>query len=292
MLHASVTDELASSRERLRVLRAALPPAGKKRLNSAITLHAQSLRLRDRRSIRDQRQPAMAESRQRLVWVAGEAVCAIPEVAAVWPKEALAPPFYGCKPGAFAVTTPNGREGLLIRGRQTARLARLLARLRGRSWRSAGVTLGRLLFHLQRYGIAAPRLLAFGQRFTSRVSAEWFVLHTLPPEPLTELRDATTAEEVGRLLRRLHDAGCLTRGEPLTVFGRDPAGVSIRDITRITLVKRLTIAERLRDCWRLREAIEPRWWPALLTGYQTDPFASPPCHGFAVPRPAAELVCG
>src|SRR5206468_3061726 len=91
MLHASVAEHLASPRERLRVLRAALAPA---RASGVVTgrfsdlvrrAGAQAERFRDRRSIRDQRQPAVIAS-QRLVWVAGEAVCAIPEVAATWPK--------------------------------------------------------------------------------------------------------------------------------------------------------------------------------------------------------------
>jgi hypothetical protein len=187
MLDASVADHLASSRERLRVLRAALGPAREAgivagRFSELVRqVVAEAARFRDRRSIRDQRQPAVTASPLRLVWVAGEAVCAVPEIAASWPKDALVAPFYGCEPGEAPVTLPDGRKAFLIRGRSFAPFARLSAWVRGRPWRSPGVTLGRVLFHLERYGIPAPRLLAFGQHFTGRASAEWFALHTPPP---------------------------------------------------------------------------------------------------------------
>src|SRR5262249_9481841 len=101
-LHASTADELATPRERLRVLRLALGPAREAGIIAgrfselARRVAAEAAKLRDRRSIRDQRQPVVTGSAQRLVWVAGEAVCAVLDVAAVWPKDAVAPPFYGC----------------------------------------------------------------------------------------------------------------------------------------------------------------------------------------------------
>ena len=77
MLDASVADHLATPRERLRVLRAALGPAREAgivagRFSELVRqVVAEAARFRDRRSIRDQRQPAVTASPLRLVWVAG-----------------------------------------------------------------------------------------------------------------------------------------------------------------------------------------------------------------------------
>ena len=103
---------------------------------------------------------------QRLVWLAGEAVCAVPEVAAVWPRPAIAPPFYGFGPDGASQVKFAGRDAILLRGRTSAPFGRFRAWLRAIPWRSPGVTVGRVLFHLERYGVPAVRLLAFGQRFT------------------------------------------------------------------------------------------------------------------------------
>ncbi len=102
-LHASLAETLSPPPERVRVLRAyrasSLPAqqnAERMPLN-ALVLRA-AARHAKRRSIRDQLQPEGASQKQRLVWLAGEAVCAIPEIAVEWPKPAVAPPFYS--PGA------------------------------------------------------------------------------------------------------------------------------------------------------------------------------------------------
>jgi tRNA A-37 threonylcarbamoyl transferase component Bud32 len=280
MLHASVADELASPRERLRVLRAALGPAREAGIVTgrfselARRVIAEAERFRDRRSIRDQRQPAA--SPLRLVWVAGEAVCAVPDVAATWPEVAVAEPFYGCEPGELRVALADGREGFMIRGRSFAPFERIAAAFRGRPWRSPGVTLGRVLFHLERYGIAAPRLLAFGQRLTSPVSAEWFALHTPPADALPEVIDPATAEQLGRCLRQLHDAGCRLVDEPQAVFGWDSLGVSVRDVTRVALVKRLTAADREGDLARLVASLPPELRTATEAGYRSEPLAPAP----------------
>jgi hypothetical protein len=264
-LHASVADELATPRERLRVLRTALGPG--RLAGFARRVEREAAKLRGRRSIRDQRQPAVTANAQRLVWVAGEAVCAVPDVAAVWPKPAVSPPFYGCQPGTLSVRLPDRREGTLIRGLSFTPLARLSARLRGRPWRSPGVTLGRVLFHLERYGVPAPRLLAFGQRLTGPASAEWFALHAIPAEPVSANPEPATAEHLGRVLRRLHDAGCRLVGNPLGVFGANECGVSVRDVTRVRIVKRVTPDDRKRDLEGVRAALPPAFRAIAEAGY-------------------------
>src|SRR5262249_13129407 len=138
MLHASVAESLATLRERLRVLWAALRPAREAGVLAgrfaelARRVAAEAARLRNRRSIRDQRQPAVTDYPQRLVWVAGEAVCAVPDVAESWPSPAIVSPYYGEEPGTFAVQFPGGQPAMLNRGRSFAPLSRLRAWMRGR----------------------------------------------------------------------------------------------------------------------------------------------------------------
>ncbi len=264
-LHASVADHLASPRERLRVLRAAL---GAGRLATlARRIEGEVLRIRERRSIRDQRQHVVTASAQRLVWVAEEAVCAVPDVAANWPKPAIVAPFYGCEPGTLRVQLPDGHEGVLIRGHAFNPLARLRAKFRGRSWRSPGANLGRLLFHLERYGVPAPRLLAFGQRLKGFARAEWFTLHEIPGDAIPGAIETETALQLGRMLRQLHDAGCRPIGEPLAAFAVDVKGVSVRDVTRVRLARKVTSRDRAHDLASLIAAI-PVWSrSAVESGY-------------------------
>ncbi len=244
-LDASLADDLAEPRMRLRFLWAysrvarrsgfALPRFSKfvREIGTLAT------RLRLRRSIRDQRQAPVNAVDQRLVWVAGEVVCAIPEIAANWPKPAIAPPFYSVAnaSGSLELTLPDGRPAKLIRGRTFAPLARLVATLRGKTWRSPGVRLGRVLFHLQRYGLPAPQLYAFGQR-----STEWFALFE-PPQgrPLAEWLPTCTddslrsevLEQADYLLKKLDDAGCVVRGEPFVVS--ETGRVSIGNVEAIRI---------------------------------------------------------
>jgi tRNA A-37 threonylcarbamoyl transferase component Bud32 len=258
-LHASVADDLTTPRERLRVLYAAMIPGRFSYVARRIAAEAASLS--SRRSIRDQRQSVALN--QRLVWVAGEAVCAIPSVAEIWPTPAIAPPFYDVPPGRLAIKLADGQSAHLIRGRSFDPLGRLTCHLRGKSWRSPGATLGRVLFHLERYGIPAPRLLAFGQRLAGRTSADWFALHTPPPPPITH-PTLEVAEQLGQCLRQLHDAGCRAVLDPRLVFGMD-GGVCIRDVAAIRIVKRISRDDRLDDLRRVAAALEFR--AAVHAGY-------------------------
>jgi tRNA A-37 threonylcarbamoyl transferase component Bud32 len=237
-LHASLAEQLASPRERLRALREATREGQLVGRFSDIVRQVivEANRIANRRSIRDQRQPSSGLN-QKLVWVDGEAVCAVPDVAALWPDPAIAAPYYGGEPGTFSIQLPDGLDALLIRGRSFAPLGLFHSWVRGRTWRSPGVTIGRILFHLERYAIPAPRLLAFGQRFTGTISAEWFALHTLPAGPVSQPVDLAVAAELGRLLRRLHDAGCSVGKKPLDVFGIEDGNVAIRDPRSIRIAK-------------------------------------------------------
>jgi tRNA A-37 threonylcarbamoyl transferase component Bud32 len=239
-LDASIADALADTGLRLRFLwsyrrvirrSGILIPRFSKMARAVDTL---SQRARRRRSIRDQRQTSVTQAEQRLVWVVGEAVCAIPEIAAIWPKPAIASPFYGSGPSVqpIRIQLSDGRPAELLRGRSLASQSRLIARLRGKPWRSPGVTFGRILFHLQRYGIPAPQLYAFGQH-----DREWFVLYEPPVgRPLEQwLADSSdpvlkpeVLDQAEHLSRQLSDSGCRVLGSPF--FVSEEGRVTVGDI--------------------------------------------------------------
>jgi tRNA A-37 threonylcarbamoyl transferase component Bud32 len=247
VLHASLAAGLASRSERMRVLRAyAHPTLAPSDILRSSGRHAK------RRSVRDQLQTGAV--RQRLVWLAGEAVCAVPDVAAVWPQPAPGPPFYGDGPDGATHIRFAGRDAVLVRGRARAPLGRFRSWLRATPWRSPGATLGRTLFHLARYGVPAPPLMAFGQRFTSAITTEWFALYEAPGG--VPLRNwCRTASGVDRhavlgsvmeCLHALHGAGCIL-ADPGAAFAIDGARVVIADPGAVRIVRSVSARARKRD---------------------------------------------
>ncbi len=244
-LAASLAGELATDRERLRFAWAYHRTVRQSRTAEKMPtprfgafvrdVLANAERIRNRSSVRDQRQAAGPP--QRLVWLAGEEVCAVPDVAAVWPTPAVAEPVYAAAPPVSPedVTLPDGRRAVLARFRTVAPVARLAAGLRGKPWRSPGAKVARVLFHLDRYGIAGPRLLAFGQRLTGPATADSFVLY----EPIP---DTTLTAEAPQIRAKLRAAGCeVVPGE--AAFGTTPDG---RDVVASPFAVRLTQRVTLR----------------------------------------------
>jgi tRNA A-37 threonylcarbamoyl transferase component Bud32 len=276
ILHATVAPSLASERERLRVLWAALRFGRKVGLApgrfSVLVRRVveESRKVANRRSIRDQRH-GPSPTAQRLVWLAGEKVCAVPDVAEHWPEPAVGPPFYDQPPGVETLRMPDGRAAVLIRGRSIAPWGRLRAWLRGRSWRSLGVTLGRLAFHLERYGIPAPRLLAFGQRMNGLAATDWFIVHTPSASLILECVSSEEAGRLGQLLRRLHDAGCSLTGDPLLTFGRGSGGFCVRELAGVLI--REPNAER--ELSLLVKIFPEAVRAAAIAGYRADPEVQP-----------------
>ncbi len=284
-LHASLAEGLATPAERVRVLRAYRDLTG----HSALVVQASGLQKRfrpearttsrastcrvwepglklatqvlraagrhaKRRSVRDQLQPVVVANPQRLVWLSNEAVCAVPEVAALWPRPAIAPPFYGFGPDGASRVRFAGRDAVLLRGRTVAPLGRFHAWLRAAPWRSPGVTAGRVLFHLARYGVPAPGLLAFGQRFVSASEAEWFALHE-SPAGVSLRKWRRTAPSVARrvafesateCLRKLHDASCVLL-DAREAFAVEAGRVSVADPRAVRIVRRVSESARRRD---------------------------------------------
>jgi hypothetical protein len=147
-----------------------------------------------------------------------------------------------------------GRDAILLRGRAAAPLGRFRAWLRATPWRSPGVTAGRVLFHLERYGVPAPKLLAFGQRTAGRTGAEWFALYEEPAGVLLRRWRRTAPPELRRAVlpslidcvRKLHDAGCVL-GDAGMALGVAGGRVLVADPRAVRIVRRVSDSARRRD---------------------------------------------
>jgi hypothetical protein len=140
----------------------------------------------------------------------------------------------------------DGRSGMLTVSHYRNPLLRLAAAIRGKSWRSPELRTARLLFHLERYGIPAPRLFAYGQCVNGIFNAGSFVL----TEPRV-VRPATLldGELLRALLNRLHKIGCClrdigSRGEPFAMAGETAI---IGDARCLRLNRRLSARRVDRD---------------------------------------------
>lgn len=306
-LHATLADELATPADRRRVLWAYRRAVRMIRGTSAgvpkfstfvkeIEHHAR--RVANRSSVAAQRHPVSAETPQRLRWLAGEAVVVTPELVGLWPKPVLGEPFYPAMPTPTPVsghrewvTFSDGRRAVLIRFHTVARFGRLLAALRERPWRSPATAASRVLFHLQRHGIPAPKLLAFGQRFVSGSAAESFLVaepqpdsmsveHRLADPAISNTERRVLLRECGRLLKQLHDAGCRpdaarTANDP--VFMVTAGGeVSVGSPFAVRLCKRMTDSEQRADLGELTEGLSPTDQLRVLRGYLGDSWADKP----------------
>ena len=150
---------------------------------------------------------------------------------------------------------------------------RWLARLRGRTWRSPEMRHFRVLFHLERHRVPAPRLLACGQRGSTLGRATAFTLvEWHPAAPVAPSSDNLRA--AGVLLRQLHDAGC-TVERPADVFVWSRGRVMVGDAAAVRL--RHHVSERLkqRDLAALAAAYRKRLprgaAAAFLAGYRGKP---------------------
>lgn len=236
VLHATTTDALASPRERLRVLwayRRMMKVGLKQEQKPSLRMMVEAIlrsqpSLNQKSSITSQRMPAQSSHDQRLVWLAGEAVCAVPAVAKDWPTPADCAPFYPHPGEPFVNARPitirmsNAQAATLVRYREWNPVASLIHHLRSRRRTSAGVAMARVLFQLDRAGVDVPAVFAFGQR-RSRGAQESFVLfsqvpgerswqnwHTDTAMSLNERRTMLT--HVGETIRAIHDSRCLLQG--------------------------------------------------------------------------------
>jgi hypothetical protein len=255
----------------------------------ARAVHAAGVRRTNRLSGRAQRQPGV--TRQRLVWVNGEAVVAVPEVAAGWPTPATVEPYYPATPTPTPphgrrerVTLPNGQSAVLVRFLSVDPVGRTVAAVRERPWRSPAAVAARVLFHLERHDIPAPRLLAFGQRTTSAVAAESFLCADMPTgcvslavflarADVSPVQRAAILSECGRLLRRLHDAGLRPSAATcpddalFTVRDDDTQAVAVGSPFAVRVAKRVSEADRKADLKRFLQAFDRTTGGWVTGGY-------------------------
>jgi len=293
-LHATIAEHLVPRAARLRFLRAYLAavshhggtdPGVPRLAVLARRIAGKADRLLRKASIRSQQFPDRGAMPQRLVWLDGEALCAIPEVAGDLQDERLRSQLYDvCNPGVV-FRLPSGRGGRLQVGRSRIDLERLWSLARRRTWRSPELRIARLLFHLKRHRIPAPRLLAFGQRARGIGGTESFVLaepHSAEATPLLvwcggaislvdnsqcgKLR-GQVLDSLADLLRRLHDAGCIIerlgpQGEPFAVDADPgPPTVVLADVARLRYrgqVRRKDVRADVRRLWRLGHGVPTR----------------------------------
>ena len=261
--HATLPSDCASTRMRLRMLwayRRVLKSNGAKSL-PRFGAFVRSIRnaakvAANRSSVRQQLGDA-AVGPQRLVWLDGEAFVATPEVALHWPSGTGGEHFYDRPPGSETITLPDNTLGEVVRFSSFAPFGLARAALRERPWRSPGATAARVLFHLQRFGIPSPKLLAFGQRSPRHGSVQSFVLSKclestrtlesalMPENPLRN----RILSDLGHFLKRLHDAGCrplqrLLGADPLLVLTPEP---TVRSAPAVRLAKRIGERAAQRD---------------------------------------------
>lgn len=189
----------------------------------------ESSRLGRRRRIRDLRRDPVPAADQSVLWLDGEAFCATPDFAAAlgghvprtWDASS-APPTAGTVVAHQTeirgrTITVAGRRAVLARRREFRPARALWFALGGRRWTSPEIDRAGVLFRLGRYGVAAPRPLAFGQRCGRLGTVESFLLTEEAPEApgLVDWLAARPAAErrsilppLARFLGRLHEAGC------------------------------------------------------------------------------------
>jgi hypothetical protein len=170
-LHASLAEDLASPRERLRCLRAYLKAAlgNQPSLRPWVNLiNGHAAPLFGRRSIRELRQPPLGHRAQRLRWVDGESLvltrrfwCACRGRIPDWLADTAHTPVTRQQQ---SVRLWRGRCVVVRQYPPAGVVRRLWNRLRGRHEIAPGPRQGGLMFRAERFGVPGPRPLAFGQR--------------------------------------------------------------------------------------------------------------------------------
>jgi tRNA A-37 threonylcarbamoyl transferase component Bud32 len=199
-LDATLAEEFATGRERLACLRGYLetsalserrglsppsgPPGQVRRLATACrefagVLRDHAARLLRYRHVRKERASPPPAAAQGILWLDGEALCVTQDF---WHELGGAVPAWLPLPGAgrgasrSAVALPGGGRGVLVRRWCDRPLAWLWCALRRRPLLSPELRDAGTFFRRQKHGLAAPRVLAFGQRRPRPWRTESFLL--------------------------------------------------------------------------------------------------------------------
>ena len=261
-LHATLPEECAALRNRLRVLwayRRVLKASGivpSQTFGACVRSVRAASEKQSKRSSVQLQLGTKGTAPQRLVWLDGEAMVAIPEVAHSWPKNQNREPFYDLPPGTESIALPCGTTGELTRFCSFDPLGRFLAAIRERPWRSPGAKAARVCFYLQRLGIPGPKLLAYGQRRKSAFEVQSFVIvdvetgHGIGDCIAGDHPDRNQAlAEIGQFLKRLHDGRCRFHR---SLLGLDPllistTGFSVASASAVSIVRRVSVRNARTD---------------------------------------------
>ncbi|MFO0878625.1 MAG: lipopolysaccharide kinase InaA family protein [Gemmataceae bacterium] len=243
-LHATLSDRIASPRDRLSFLHAYLRHTtwrkrSMNRRSLILQIQQQAQVMRQRRHIREKRQPPLND---RQMWIClDEAGCCItPELAALtrgrsldWLRLDSPPPEPGMVSRRWIPLGPR-RQMLLERRLERPSMRAVLRNwLLGRPITTPEQRMATLLWRLERHGVRTPRVLATGCRAHGGGYSDSFLLvephggtirlgtwltHSLPPERREVLR------QVGQILARMHDACCYFTQESLERLAVQPNG--------------------------------------------------------------------
>lgn len=258
MLHTSVADELAAPSERLACLRAYGIAAPVRAFADAIRVVASALPRS--RAVRESWPPSRRAKVQRLRWVRGdESLCV---TGAFWRRCREQIPDW-LRAAADGSDRPRavarrwfGEKVVLRQAPPFAAWQRVLTKLCGRRVVAPTVRDAGLIFRLERFGVRVPRLLAFG----GRPDGAGFLLTRPMPDTVPLGTWLETAHErrprilrqIGRLIRRLHDAGCCPdSGTDALHVVADGHGVVIADVAGVRIRTLHTDIARRRDLLRV-----------------------------------------
>ncbi len=181
-LDAALAETFATGRERLACLcgyLAASAPLGVTAKQAARDVRRAAGRLQRRTHVRKERDSPPPVVSQGVLWLDGEALCVTQDF---WQELGGEVPGWLRSPGAGrgtsrrAVDLPGGRRGLLVRRCCDRPLAWLWCAFRRRPLLSPELRDAGAFFRRQKHGLAAPRVLAFGQRRPRPWRTESFLL--------------------------------------------------------------------------------------------------------------------
>jgi tRNA A-37 threonylcarbamoyl transferase component Bud32 len=245
-LNATLAAHLAAPRERLRCLASYLRHVSSHSRSDSLRRAAKAIarrtqRLWCQRRIREQHCPDPANA-AALVWMDGEALSVTPAfrdaVAGEFPSwllrwEERAADLNGTY--QTNVQTAPGREATMMLRGGSALASAFWGWIRGRRPTSPELQCAALTFRLERFGVSVPKVLAVGQRHQfPGTSASFLLTESEQPGPALEdwlvdpLKQGPACEglrarreiirQAGRLMRRIHEAGCRVHWSEDRVF--------------------------------------------------------------------------
>ncbi len=302
-LHATLNRALATPRQRLACWLAYVrkrPALWTSRRVLLGRILAEARQLGKRRHIREKCQLALSTQEvQDWVRLEGEALCVRSALLRQWPDTTLRKLSMDCQPVPLApvarrwLILPGLPCALLVRRRSWRLLARLKSWLHGVPPSSPELRQAALLLRLQRHAVAAPRVLAMGQRPLGAWGFDSFLLSEPVADTLrfdtwlarhagrsAQRKRGRLLRQAGTLLQRLHHASCYFRsGADLRALavqlrtGTRPA-IVLGEVEPLRASRRPQPQRARRDLSRLQQALaaagcDRQDWRHFLQGYRS-----------------------